>query len=328
MSDPVVIVLTGGLAATACALLGPFLVLRRVALLGDAVSHAVLPGIVMVWLVAQTRAPLAVVAGAALFAVVCVLAIDALRATGLVPPDAAIGLVFPALFSLGVLGVTRYADGIHLDLDATIYGEIAFVPFDTWEIAGQPVARAAVVLGVVVALNLVLVTLLWKELRATTFDPEFARTVGLRPVLLSRLLLLAVAVTAVSAFEAVGAILVVTLLIVPAATAYLLTDRLSVMVGLAVGVGWVGAVAGQVLAEAANSAIAGAIGLVCTACFVLALFGSPRHGLLVRWVRRARRRAASRSGWAWCRSGMGRRGPSRPTPRRPAAEPAADHATA
>jgi manganese/zinc/iron transport system permease protein len=290
VTDTAVIVLTAALTGTACALLGPFLVLRRVALLGDAVSHAVLPGIVLVWLVAQTRAPLAVVAGAALFAVVCVLAIDALRATGLVPPDAAIGLVFPALFSLGVLGVTRYADGIHLDLDSTIYGEIAFVPFATVTVAGVPLARATVVLAVVVAVNLALVGLLWKELKATTFDPEFSRTVGLRPVLLSRLLLLAVAVTAVSAFEAVGAILVVTLLIVPAATAYLLTDRLAVMVAVAVAVSWVGAVAGNALATATDSAISGAMGLACTACFVLALLAAPRHGLVVRWIRRGRRR--------------------------------------
>lgn len=122
--------------ATAAGMLGPFLVLRRAALMSDAVSHAVLPGIVVVWLVAQTRAPLAVIAGAAVFAIVCVLAIDALKATGLVKSDAAIALVFPALFALGVLGVTHYAGGVHLDLDSTIYGEIAFSPFQTITLGG------------------------------------------------------------------------------------------------------------------------------------------------------------------------------------------------
>ncbi len=107
MSADLQIVLTAGLVATACGLLGPFLVLRRVALLGDAVSHAVLPGIVATFLLFGTRAPLPVIVGAAVFAILCVLGIDALRATGLVKADAAIGLVFPALFSLGVLGVTR-----------------------------------------------------------------------------------------------------------------------------------------------------------------------------------------------------------------------------
>ena len=292
MSDGVVIVVVAGLVGTACGLLGPFLVLRRIALLSDAVSHAVLPGIVAVWLVAQTRAPLPVVVGAAVFAVLCVLGIDALRSTGLVASDAAIALVFPALFSLGVLGVTQFADGVHLDLDSTIYGEIAFVPFDSIDLGGGVgVARAAVTLAVVVGLNLALVTLLWKELKATTFDPAFGATVRLRPALLSRLLLVAVAVTAVSAFEAVGAILVVTLLIVPAATAHLLTDRLVVMVALAVAVGWVGAVAGYGLAVRFDSSIAGAMGLVCTACFVAALLLSPRHGLLGRRLRRRARGA-------------------------------------
>jgi manganese/zinc/iron transport system permease protein len=282
MSDTLVIILVAGLVATACGLLGPFLVLRRMALLSDAVSHAVLPGIVAVWLVAQTRAPLPVVIGAAAFAALCVLGVDALRSTGLVASDAAIALVFPALFSLGVLGVTVYADGIHLDLDSTIYGELAFVPFDTMSLFGAEVIRPAVVLVVVAAVNLVLVGLLWKELKATTFDPAFSSVVRLRPRVLTRVLLLAVAVTAVSAFQAVGAILVVTMLIVPAATAYLLTDRLSVMVGLAVGVGWVGAVAGHAIALAIDSNIAGAMGLVCAGCFVLALLVSPKYGLLRR----------------------------------------------
>lgn len=291
MPDGLLIVVIAGLVATACGLLGPFLVLRRIALLSDAVSHAVLPGIVAVWLVAQTRAPLPVIIGAAAFAVVCVLAIDALRATGLVASDAAIALVFPALFALGVLGITRYAEGIHLDLDSTIYGEIAFVPFDTVQVGGYEVARSGLVLGGVVALNLLLVALLWKELKATTFDPQFGATVRLRPRLLSRLLLVAVAVTAVASFDAVGAILVVTLLIVPAATAYLLTDRLVVMVAITVAVGWIGAAAGYAIAIPMDSSIAGAMGLVCALCFALALLLSPKHGVLTRRLRR--RRAAT-----------------------------------
>ncbi len=292
MSDALAIVITAGLTATACCLLGPFLVLRRVALMGDAVSHAVLPGIVLAFLVFQTRAPLAVILGAALFAVVCVLGIEALRATGLVASDAAIGLVFPALFALGVLGIQRYADDIHLDLDSTIYGEIAFTPFRTMEILGVPFVRSVVIMGVVAAVNLLLVALLWKELKVTSFDPEYARTIGIPPRWLSRLLLIAVAVTAVTAFESVGAILVVTLLIVPAAAAYLLTDRLVAMVAIAVAIGWVSAVAGYAGAIRIDASIAGAMGLVAAIVFALALLLSPRHGLVARAVRRTRRRRA------------------------------------
>ncbi|MDP2711510.1 MAG: metal ABC transporter permease [Solirubrobacteraceae bacterium] len=289
LDDDLTIILTAGLVATAAGLLGPFLVLRRVALMSDAVSHAVLPGIVLVYLLLGTRAPLPVIAGAALFAIICVLAIEALRSTGLVKSDAAIALVFPALFALGVLGVTRYASGVHLDLDSTIYGEIAFAPFRTLAIGELEIARSIVLLGAVALCNLALVTLLWKEYKATTFDPEFSRTIGIPPALLSRLLLIAVAITAVTAFESVGAILVVTMLIVPAAAAYLLTNRLWAMVVVTVAVGWVSALGGHAAATALDASIAGAMGLVAAICFALALVASPSHGLLARAVQRRRR---------------------------------------
>jgi manganese/zinc/iron transport system permease protein len=285
------IVLTAGLVATACGLLGPFLILRRVALLGDAVSHAVLPGIVATFLIFETRAPIPVILGAALFAIICVLGIEALQATGLVKSDAAIGLVFPALFSLGVLGVQRYADNLHLDLDATIYGEIAFVPLQLWSVLGVTVPRALPVIAAVGLANLVLVIALWKELKATSFDPEYARTIGIPPRWLSRLLLVAVAVTAVTAFESVGAILVVTLLIVPAATAYVLCERLWTMVAVTVGIGWVCATVGYAGALRLDASIAGAMGLVAGFCFTLAFVLAPRHGLLARRVRARRARA-------------------------------------
>jgi manganese/zinc/iron transport system permease protein len=285
MNADLSIVLTAGLVATACGLLGPFLVLRRVALMGDAVSHAVLPGIVGTFLLFETRAPLPVILGAAVFAVICVLGIDALKSTGLVKADAAIGLVFPALFSLGVLGVQRYADGLHLDLDATIYGEIAFVPLEQWQVLGTVVPRSVAIMGTVALANLVFVVALWKELKATSFDPEFARTVRIPPQRLSRLLLVAVAVTAVTAFESVGAILVVTLLIVPAATAYLLSDRLWTMVAVTVAVGWLCAGAGYGAALELDASIAGAMGLVAAVCFALGFVLSPRHGLLARRAR-------------------------------------------
>lgn len=287
-----IIVLTAGLVATACALLGPFLIVRRVALMGDAVSHAVLPGIVVAFLIFQTRAPLVTVIGAAVFAIICVLLIEALRSTGLVAGDAAIGLVFPALFALGVLGIQRYADDLHLDLDSTIYGEIAFAPFWTVEVGGLLLSRSVLTMAIVVVANLALVTLLWKELKVTSFDPDFARTVRIPPRWVARILLVAVAITAVTAFESVGAILVVTLLIVPAATAYLLTDRLWVMVAVSVAIGWVSAIAGHRAAVALDASIAGAMGLAAGAIFLVALLGSPQHGLIARAVRARRRRSA------------------------------------
>jgi manganese/zinc/iron transport system permease protein len=239
-----------------------------------------------------------VIVGAGVFAILCVLAIDWLRSTRLVASDAAIALVFPALFALGVLGVTKFASGAHLDLDATIYGEIAFVPFETLRVGDVEVARSIVVVGAVALANLALVTLLWKELKATTFDPEFSRTIGISPPLLSRLLLIAVALTAVTAFESVGAILVVTLLIVPAATAYLLADRIVTMVGVTLAIGWLSAIGGHTAALRVDASIAGSMGLLASCCFVLALLLSPKYGLLARRRQRRRRRREVREALA------------------------------
>ncbi len=294
MSDDLAIILTAGLLGTAAGLLGPFLVLRRQVLLSDAVSHAVLPGIVIVFLLVGSRAPLPVIAGAAVFAVICVLGIEAIRNTGLVHSDAAIGLVFPTLFALGVLGVTEFAEGVHLDLDSTIYGEIAFAPFRTWEFFGVEVVRSLPLLAAVTGLNVLLLALFWKEIKVTTFDQSFARVNGISPVVISRCILIAVAITAVTAFESVGAILVVTMLIVPAATSYLLTSRLLPMVLASVGIGWVSAMGGYSFAVSMDASIGGSMGMVATGCFLLALLLAPRYGFLTRAVLRARRRAAAK----------------------------------
>jgi manganese/zinc/iron transport system permease protein len=143
----------------------------------------------------------------------------------------------------------------------------------------------------VCAVNLTLVVLLWKELKASTFDPDFAQTIGIRPVVLSRLLLVAVAITAVISFEPVGAILVVTMIIVPATTAYLLTDSLRVMVVLTVALGWASAVTGYAGATTVDASIPGSMGLAAVVLFLLALLATPRYGLLSRAVQRRQRAA-------------------------------------
>ncbi len=154
------------------------------------------------------------------------------------------------------------------------------------------VAQSIVVNGLVALANLAFVYFVWKELKASSFDPEFSRTVRISPALLGRLLLGMVAVTAVTAFESVGAILVVTLLIVPAATAHLLTDRLLILVGLTVAIGWICAGAGYGGALAADASIAGTMGLVAGVLFAGALFAAPKHGVLAR---ARRRRVAQRT---------------------------------
>ncbi len=279
MADWTVIWLTACLVAASCALLGSLLVVRRQALLGDAISHAVLPGIVVAFLVVGSRDPLPMILGASAFAVACVLAVEGLERTGLVRSDAAIGLVFPALFSLGVLGVHVGARNVHLDLDATVFGEIAFAPLRLMEVAGTWVPRSLVLGGVLVLVNTLLLVAAWNRIKVAAFDPRFADAAGLRPRLVNRLVLVAVAITSVVAFESVGAILVVALLIVPAATAFLVAPGLASMLVLAVAFGLVAATGGTWLAWGLDTNVGGSMGTVAAATcgIVLAATGVRRR---------------------------------------------------
>jgi len=269
--------------AVACSLPGVFLVLRRVSMLADAISHAILPGIVIAFFLTEDlNSPLLIV-GAALTGVLTAALIEALGRTRRVRQDAAIGLVFPLLFSIGVILIARYAGGVHLDVDAVLLGELAFAPFDRVEFQGFDLGPKALwVMGTVLVLNLALIVVLFKELKLSTFDPALAAALGFSPVLLHYILMGTVSITAVGAFDAVGSILVVALIVGPPATAYLLTDRLSVMIALSAGIGATAAIAGYWLAFALDASIAGsmaaAVGLLFLAAFMLA----PEQGLLAR----------------------------------------------
>lgn len=276
MSSDVSILLTAGLVALSCGLLGPYLLLRRAAMLGDAVAHAVLPGIVLAFVLTGTRATLPMIAGATLVAIGCVVAVDALARTRRTRVDAALGIAYPALFALGVIGVARFADDVHLDLDATIFGEIAFVPLRTVDVLGVEVPRAVLGSGVVALLVLGLVVVAWRPLLAATFDPEHAETIGLRPRLVERVLLVAVAAAATTAFEAVGAILVVSLLVLPAAAARVVASSLAGTVVLSVVIALVSALLGHGAAKGLDASIAGMMGVVAAAILAVALVVGPR----------------------------------------------------
>lgn len=285
------ILLVGSLAASACALVGCFLVLRRLAMLGDAISHAVLPGIVIAFLLTGSRNTLPMLLGAGALGLLTAFLTDALTRHGKLQSDASIGVVFTWLFAVGVILVSRYADRVDLDLDCVLYGDILFTPFDTWSFRGVDVGpRAAWILGFVLLANLAFVTLGYKQLKVGTFDPALAASLGINVALWHYLLMGFVSITTVGAFESVGAILVVAMLIVPPNTAYLLTDRLHVMLVLSVILGIASAVGGYALATRVDGSIAGAMAVVSGFLFLLAALFSPRHGVLARqWARRRAR---------------------------------------
>ena len=227
------------------------------------------------------------VLGAGALGVVTVFLVEAFHRTRRLKEDASIGVVFPALFSLGVVLITRYANQVDLDLDCVLYGEIAYAPLDVLYVQGREIGPKALwVNGAVLLANLAFVGLLYKELKLTTFDAGLAASLGFSPVLVHYALMSMVSVTVVGAFESVGAILVVAMLVVPPATAYLLTDRLSVMLAGSVGFGVLAAVAGYALAHALDASIAGAMATVSGVLFALAFVLSPRYGLLSRLLRR------------------------------------------
>ncbi|MGA0542755.1 metal ABC transporter permease [Neotabrizicola sp. VNH66] len=280
------ILLTGVLLSAAAALPGNFLVLRGNALLTDAISHSVVFGIAVTWLATGLIAGPVQVLGAAAAGLLTVLAIEALSRSGVIRQDAAMGLVFPTLFAAGVLILNLYARDIHLDIDTVLLGEIAFVWLDTTPVLGAEVPQALLTLAACAALNAAYVVLFWKQLKLATFDPDLARLQGMRPGAVFSGLLALTATTAVAALDAVGAILFVAFVIVPPATAFLLTRRLSVMVPLSVALG-VGAVfLGHRAAFALDVSIGGSMALTTAVLFIAALLAAPEQGMVATLRRR------------------------------------------
>jgi manganese/zinc/iron transport system permease protein len=269
------------ITAVACALPGAFLMLRRVSMLSDAISHAILPGIVIAFFFTGDLNSPVLILGAAATGVITAALIGMLGRTRRVRQDAAIGLVFPILFSIGVILIARYASEVHLDVDAVLLGELAFAPFDRLVIGGRDLGpRALWVMGTILVVNLAFIAIFFKELKLSTFDPALAATLGFSPVLLHYLLMAFVSVTAVGAFDAVGSVLVVALIVGPPATAFLLTDRLPRLLLLSAGIGASAAIGGYWLAFLLDASIAGSIASCVGLLFFLALTFAPGHGIV------------------------------------------------
>ena len=277
------------ITAAACALPGSFLILRKMGMMTDAISHAILPGIVVgFFLTEDLSSPLLIVAAAAT-GVLTVFLVEIVRDTRLVKEDAAIGLVFPALFSIGVVLISRYAGGVHLDEDVVLLGELAFAPFDRLTIGGVDLGpRGVYVSGSVLALGAAFIGAFYKELKCATFDPALAAALGLVPGVLHYGLMSVVSMTAVAAFDVVGSILVIALFVGPPAAAYLLTDRLPVMIGGSMGIGALCAIAGYWVAHALDVSIAGSMAGCVGLAFALSFLFAPERGVVARWRRRHR----------------------------------------
>lgn len=280
------IIAIGSLVAASCALCGSFLILRRMAMLGDAISHAVLPGIAIAFLVTRSRQSFAMMIGAACIGLLTTFLVQALSRGGRVRNDAAIGVTFTSLFAIGVVLISRYAHMVDLDLDCVLYGVIEYTPLYTMKVAGFSMPQAFVQMFIVFSLCLLTIVLFFKEFKLASFDPEMATAAGINATLVHYVLMGLVSLTAVGAFEPVGAILVVAMLAVPPATAYLLTDDLSKMLVLSVVAGVLSAIGGFFMAQWLDASTAGCMSVVSGGLFALAFFVSPRYGVLTKLIER------------------------------------------
>jgi manganese/zinc/iron transport system permease protein len=283
------IVAAAVLCAMACALLGNFLVLRKMSMMGDAISHAVLPGLAAAFLVTGSRESVPMFMGAAIVGVLTAVLTQWVAKFGKVEESASMGVVFTALFAIGLIMIVRAADKVDLDPGCVLYGATETIAADA--LSGVP--SAVWELLIVFAIDLFFVVIFFKELRISSFDPALATTLGINATLMHYLLMTLVALTTVAAFEVVGSVLVVAMLIVPAATAHLLTDRLGSMIIVSLVVAIASAVGGHLFATTIPSALgwpdtntAGMMAVVAGLLFTIAMLASPRHGVISKMFHR------------------------------------------
>ncbi len=278
------ILITGALVGITCGIVGAYLILRRMAMMADAISHTVLLGIVLAFLITQSMEGMHMLIGAALAGLLTTFLVQWFHSKG-VQHDASIGVVFTSLFAIGVILISTSVGNVHLDVQHTLMGEIAFIPFNTTTVFGLEIPVATLMLVIVLIIVLAFILLLYKEWKLLAFDSALALSLGLPVMFLHYLFMGLVSITTVASFDAVGAIMVVAMLITPAAAAYLWTERLSVMIVLSALFGAVSAISGYYVAYWIDSSISGSMAMMTGVVFIISFVFSPSHGLLSKWIR-------------------------------------------
>ncbi len=264
------VVLTGLLVGVTCGIAGVFLILRKMSMIADAISHTVLFGIVMAYIITQSLNGFWMLIGAAVAGILTAYLVQLLHSSG-IQEDAAIGVVFTSLFAAGVLLITLFASNVHLDVEHVLMGEIAFVPWDRWTVLGLAMPKAVWMLLLVLVINIVFLLLFFKEMKLATFDPVYATTIGIPVVFLHYGFMTSISFTTVAAFDSVGAILVVAMLIGPAATSYLISKTIKQMFIYSMLFGAGASVIGYYLAKLWDTSIAGMMATTVGLLFIMTL---------------------------------------------------------
>lgn len=283
MNPAVEIQLIAALTAAGCAIPGVFLVLRKMSMVSDSITHTILLGIVLAFFITEDLSSPLLLVGAAVMGPVTVWLTELLSKTRLLSEDSATGMVFPLLFSIAVILITRYGGNAHLDTDSVLLGELAFAPFDRLVVGGTDIgAKGIYVSGILLIINIAFTAVFFKELQLASFDPVLAAISGFSPAVIHYSLMTAASLTAVGAFEAVGSVLVTAFMIAPPAAAYLLTKDLKKMLLLAAGIGAFSGIAGYQTAAALEISIAGCMACYCGAFFLGAVIFSRVRGNVMR----------------------------------------------
>jgi manganese/zinc/iron transport system permease protein len=287
------IVGTAIVTALSCALLGNFLLVRRLTMMGDAISHAVLPGIAIAYLATGSRDIAPIFFGAAVAGFVTALVTQFISHAGRVEESASMGVVFTAMFALGLVIMVKAADNVDLDPSCVLYGALELTPLDTVSVAGIDIPRAFLICVAALSLNACAIGLMYKEFLIGAFDPMLAASQGFCPRLMHHVLMILTAITAVASFEAVGSILVVAMFVAPAAAARLVTHRMPTMIACSLVIAAASAALGHVGAIVVpnwfgfrETSSAGMMAVAAGVLFGCALLFAPEQGLISQAVRR------------------------------------------
>ncbi len=272
------------ITSLACAVLGVFLVLRRLSMVSDAISHSVLLGIVIGYFVTKDIGSVLLIIGASLFGVLTTVCIELLIKSKRVTEDASVGIIFPLFFSIAVILITRYARNVHLDTEVVLIGEIILAPLHRINFLGISLPKALVQMSLVLLINAAFIAVFYRKLKISSFDPVYAGVAGIAGTGLYYFFMALVSFTAVSAFESVGAILAIAFFISPAASAYLISKDLKITILLASVYAVVNSCIGYFLAVKFNVSMSGMCAVVSGLTFMITIAVYP-GGIITKMIR-------------------------------------------
>lgn len=281
------------LTSIACSILGVFIVLRRLSMVADAMSHTVLLGIVLAFFVTHTIDSPLLLIGASISGILTVIFIEMIGKTGLVKYDDSIGVVFPMMFAIAVILISRFARNVHIDTDIVLMGEVLYAGLNTVPFLGMMISQAAIRMGILLIINILFILIFYKELKLSTFDNEYAKLLGFPVGVLFYSLMTLTSLTAVAAFDAVGSVLVLSFFITPAASALMITKKLRNALFLSAFFSFLTSLAGYHISLILNASMSGMCAFLSMLMFLIVLIFN-KNGPIASFTRKMKNKVIIR----------------------------------